>query len=204
MGKIAVASGRSVLRIFALAVCALPMYGQTANTGAIAGTVSDPTGVLATPTTTRRQCAHPAWAPTPSVPPPCTVRLAVKESVLWPCRKTTGNSPPPPRESSNWQASPSSPASLLCSSSNWMLPKSRSVAYTTVGRSSVRKRQAPAPSNGKRYSRTSHRSANHRRPAARRSQFYRNSRPNRRNKHECRGRNSTGGRKPGDPRQWFA
>ncbi|PYX50559.1 MAG: hypothetical protein DMG79_05580 [Acidobacteria bacterium] len=46
MGKIAVASRRSLLRIFALAVCALPMYGQTANTGAIAGTVSDPTGAL--------------------------------------------------------------------------------------------------------------------------------------------------------------
>jgi hypothetical protein len=29
-----------------LAVCALPLYGQTANTGAIAGTVSDPSGAL--------------------------------------------------------------------------------------------------------------------------------------------------------------
>ena len=39
MGKIAVASRRSLLRIFVLALCALPMHGQTANTGAIAGTV---------------------------------------------------------------------------------------------------------------------------------------------------------------------
>src|SRR5438270_341100 len=46
MGKIAVASRRSLLRIFALALCALPMHGQTANTGAIAGTVSDPSGAL--------------------------------------------------------------------------------------------------------------------------------------------------------------
>jgi hypothetical protein len=29
-----------------LAFCALPMHGQTANTGAIAGTVSDPNGAL--------------------------------------------------------------------------------------------------------------------------------------------------------------
>src|SRR6266852_722794 len=46
MGKIAVASRRSLRRIFALALCALPMHGQTANTGAIAGTVSDPSGAL--------------------------------------------------------------------------------------------------------------------------------------------------------------
>src|SRR6266436_9057453 len=46
MGKIAVASRRSLLRIFVLALCALPMHGQTANTGAIAGTVSDPSGAL--------------------------------------------------------------------------------------------------------------------------------------------------------------
>ena len=30
----------------ALVLCSLPMYGQTANTGAIAGTVSDPSGAL--------------------------------------------------------------------------------------------------------------------------------------------------------------
>ena len=46
MGKIAVATRRSLLRIFVLALCALPMHGQTANTGAIAGTVSDPSGAL--------------------------------------------------------------------------------------------------------------------------------------------------------------
>jgi len=46
MGKIAVASRRSLLRIFVLALCALPMHGQTANTGAIAGTVGDPSGAL--------------------------------------------------------------------------------------------------------------------------------------------------------------
>src|SRR5438445_4522863 len=46
MGKIAVASRRSLLRIYVLALCALPMHGQTANTGAIAGTVIDPSGAL--------------------------------------------------------------------------------------------------------------------------------------------------------------
>ena len=46
MGKIMVPSGRRLLRIFALALCPLPMHGQTANTGAIAGTVSDPSGAL--------------------------------------------------------------------------------------------------------------------------------------------------------------
>src|SRR5437879_3816565 len=46
MRKIAVASRRSLLRIFVLALCALPMHGQTANTGAIAGTVGDPSGAL--------------------------------------------------------------------------------------------------------------------------------------------------------------
>ena len=29
-----------------LALCSLPMYGQTADTGAIAGPVSDPSGAL--------------------------------------------------------------------------------------------------------------------------------------------------------------
>ena len=32
---------RNLLVISAFALCSLPMYGQTANTGAIAGTVSD-------------------------------------------------------------------------------------------------------------------------------------------------------------------
>ena len=36
----------TVLRTAVLALCALPMHGQTANTGAIAGTVSDPSGAL--------------------------------------------------------------------------------------------------------------------------------------------------------------
>jgi len=35
---------RTLLRTSVLALCALPMYGQTANTGAIAGSVSDPSG----------------------------------------------------------------------------------------------------------------------------------------------------------------
>jgi hypothetical protein len=36
----------ALLGISMFAFCALPMYGQTANTGAIAGTVSDPSGAL--------------------------------------------------------------------------------------------------------------------------------------------------------------
>jgi hypothetical protein len=36
----------TLFRICVLAVCGLPMHGQTANTGAIAGTVSDPSGAL--------------------------------------------------------------------------------------------------------------------------------------------------------------
>jgi hypothetical protein len=39
-------ASRTLLRISVLALCALPMHGQTANTGAIAGTVSDPSGAL--------------------------------------------------------------------------------------------------------------------------------------------------------------
>jgi len=35
---------RTLLVISAFALCALPMYGQTANTGAIAGSVNDPSG----------------------------------------------------------------------------------------------------------------------------------------------------------------
>src|SRR5713226_4088375 len=39
-------ASRTLLRTAVLALCALPMYSQTANTGAIAGTVSDPSGAL--------------------------------------------------------------------------------------------------------------------------------------------------------------
>jgi hypothetical protein len=37
---------RTLLRASMLALCALPMHSQTANTGAIAGTASDPSGAL--------------------------------------------------------------------------------------------------------------------------------------------------------------
>jgi hypothetical protein len=46
MWDISATAGRNLLRILAAAVYALPMYGQTANTGAIAGSVSDPSGAL--------------------------------------------------------------------------------------------------------------------------------------------------------------
>lgn len=36
----------TLIRTALLAFCGLPMYGQTADTGAIAGTVSDPSGAL--------------------------------------------------------------------------------------------------------------------------------------------------------------
>lgn len=39
-------ASRTLLRTAVLALCALPMHGQTANTGAIAGIVSDPSGAL--------------------------------------------------------------------------------------------------------------------------------------------------------------
>src|SRR5882762_8999207 len=39
-------ASRTLLRTVVLALCALSMRGQTANTGAIAGTVSDPSGAL--------------------------------------------------------------------------------------------------------------------------------------------------------------
>jgi hypothetical protein len=39
MWKISIHASRTLLRTSALALCALPMYGQTANTGAIAATV---------------------------------------------------------------------------------------------------------------------------------------------------------------------
>src|SRR6202162_1336865 len=46
MWKIAISPSRTLLRILACVLCALPMRGQTANTGAIAGTVIDPSGAL--------------------------------------------------------------------------------------------------------------------------------------------------------------
>src|ERR1700745_2486355 len=39
-------ASRTFLRTTVLALCSLPMYGQTANTGAIAGSVRDPSGAL--------------------------------------------------------------------------------------------------------------------------------------------------------------
>jgi hypothetical protein len=39
-------ASRTLLRTAVLALCTLPMHGQTANTGAIAGVVSDPSGAL--------------------------------------------------------------------------------------------------------------------------------------------------------------
>jgi hypothetical protein len=44
MWKIAIQASRILLPISMLVPCALPMHGQTADTGAIAGTVSDPRG----------------------------------------------------------------------------------------------------------------------------------------------------------------
>jgi hypothetical protein len=46
MWNITMHGSRSLLRISVLAFCALAMYGQTANTGAIAGAVSDPSGAM--------------------------------------------------------------------------------------------------------------------------------------------------------------
>src|SRR6266849_6911804 len=46
MWNIWASARRNLLVISAFAFCSLPMYGQTANTGAIAGTVSDPSGAL--------------------------------------------------------------------------------------------------------------------------------------------------------------
>src|SRR5580658_7798792 len=37
---------RTLFQIGVVALCVLPMHGQTANTGAIAGSVSDPSGAL--------------------------------------------------------------------------------------------------------------------------------------------------------------
>ncbi len=39
-------ASRTLLQVFLLVLCALPIHGQTANTGAIAGIVSDPSGAL--------------------------------------------------------------------------------------------------------------------------------------------------------------
>jgi Carboxypeptidase regulatory-like domain/TonB-dependent Receptor Plug Domain len=44
MWNISARARRNLLVISAFALCSLPMYGQTANTGAIAGSVSDPSG----------------------------------------------------------------------------------------------------------------------------------------------------------------
>ena len=46
MRKIAIPARRTLLRILAFVLCALQMHGQTANTGAVAGTVIDPSGAL--------------------------------------------------------------------------------------------------------------------------------------------------------------
>src|SRR5260370_37208056 len=46
MGNISVHDARTFLGISMFAFCALPMHGQTANTGAIGGAVSDPSGAL--------------------------------------------------------------------------------------------------------------------------------------------------------------
>jgi len=46
MWKIAIPARRTWLRILAFVLYALPMHGQTANTGAVAGTVIDPSGAL--------------------------------------------------------------------------------------------------------------------------------------------------------------
>ncbi|MGA9461323.1 MAG: carboxypeptidase-like regulatory domain-containing protein, partial [Terracidiphilus sp.] len=46
MRKIAMHASRTLLRTAVLALSALPMHGQTADTGAIAGSVSDPNGAL--------------------------------------------------------------------------------------------------------------------------------------------------------------
>jgi PAS domain S-box-containing protein len=46
MWNISLRAFRTFLWTSVLALCSLPMYGQTADTGAIAGTVSDPSGAL--------------------------------------------------------------------------------------------------------------------------------------------------------------
>lgn len=46
MRKLSMYVSRTLLRTTVLVLCSLVMYGQTANTGAIAGSVSDPKGAL--------------------------------------------------------------------------------------------------------------------------------------------------------------
>src|ERR1700687_3294440 len=46
MWNISAPARRNLLVISAFALCSLPMHGQTANTGAIAGSVNDPSGAL--------------------------------------------------------------------------------------------------------------------------------------------------------------
>ncbi|HXP39678.1 MAG TPA: carboxypeptidase-like regulatory domain-containing protein, partial [Candidatus Acidoferrales bacterium] len=46
MWNISIQASRTLLWTSVLALCSLPMYGQTADTGAIAGSVSDPSGAL--------------------------------------------------------------------------------------------------------------------------------------------------------------
>src|ERR1700756_1592831 len=46
MWKISMHASGTLLRTAVIALCSLPMYGQTADTGAIAGSVSDPSGAL--------------------------------------------------------------------------------------------------------------------------------------------------------------
>src|SRR5260370_5967161 len=46
MRSISMHASRTLLWTSVVAICALPMIGQTANSGAIAGTVSDPSGAL--------------------------------------------------------------------------------------------------------------------------------------------------------------
>jgi Carboxypeptidase regulatory-like domain/TonB-dependent Receptor Plug Domain len=46
MYYVSLGASRTLLLVSVLVLCALPMYGQTANTGAIAGTVSDPSRAM--------------------------------------------------------------------------------------------------------------------------------------------------------------
>src|SRR6202050_3386658 len=46
MRNLSIYASRILLQVSVLALCVLPMHGQTADTGAIAGTVSDPNGAL--------------------------------------------------------------------------------------------------------------------------------------------------------------
>jgi hypothetical protein len=46
MWKISTHASRTLFQVSVLMLCALQMHGQTANSGATAGTVSDPSGAL--------------------------------------------------------------------------------------------------------------------------------------------------------------